>query len=223
MLDPAATITALVTFLERGGPAMWAIFGLSVLTLTLILWKIWRFSVRGVWSGAPRSALEMWRSGQPHDALAVVVNRRTVRGQFAAAAMQTTLDPDLTPRDARDETTRRAKGALAEAAGGLRAIELIATIAPLLGLFGTVLGMIAAFQALQEAGSRADPGTLAGGIWEALLTTAAGRGVAIPAAAALVWVEAQADRLRRDLEDIATQVHTRAPTAHRTPMPLVAE
>jgi biopolymer transport protein ExbB len=64
-------------------------------------------------------------------------------------------------------------------------LELISTIAPLLGLLGTVLGMIAAFQALQESGSRADPAILAGGIWEALLTTAAGMAVAIPASITL--------------------------------------
>ena len=49
--------------------------------------------------------------------------------------------------------------------------------------------MIAAFQALQEAGAQADPATLAGGIWEALLTTAMGMAVAIPASMALTWFD----------------------------------
>ena len=98
---------------------------------------------------------------------------------------------------------------MAETRSGLRALELIATIAPLLGLFGTVLGMIAAFQELQASGSRADPSALAGGIWEALLTTAAGMAVAIPASAALTWFESIADRLRHDLEDIATRIFVR--------------
>ncbi|XHE58623.1 MotA/TolQ/ExbB proton channel family protein [Phaeobacter sp. BS52] len=83
---------------------------------------------------------------------------------------------------------------------------MIATIAPLLGLLGTVLGMIAAFQALQAAGSKADPALLAGGIWEALLTTAAGMAVAIPASAALTWFEAVITRIRRDVEDSATRI-----------------
>jgi biopolymer transport protein ExbB len=56
----------------------------------------------------------------------------------------------------------------------LRGLDAIATLAPLLGLLGTVLGMINAFQALEAAGGRADPAQLAGGIWEALLTTAFG-------------------------------------------------
>ena len=107
---------------------------------------------------------------------------------------------------AREETARVAKREIAQAGVGLRALELIATIAPLLGLLGTVLGMIAAFQALQQAGNRADPALLAGGIWEALLTTAAGMAVAIPASAALTWFEAVIDRIRRDVEDGATRL-----------------
>jgi len=103
-----------------------------------------------------------------------------------------------------------ARALLAEARAGLRPLELIATIAPLIGLLGTVLGMIEAFQALQETGSRADPAALAGGIWEALLTTAAGMAVAIPASMALTWFESVADRVQADMEDAATRIFTRA-------------
>jgi biopolymer transport protein ExbB len=51
----------------------------------------------------------------------------------------------------------------------------------LLGLFGTVLGMVEAFRQLELAGSQVDPAVLSGGIWQALLTTAVGLAVAIPA------------------------------------------
>jgi biopolymer transport protein ExbB len=98
-----------------------------------------------------------------------------------------------------------------QARAGLRGLELASTIAPLLGLLGTVTGMIAAFQALQEAGSRADPALLAGGIWEALLTTAAGMAVAIPAQVALTWFDGVIDRQRHEMEDAATRILHRAP------------
>ncbi|MFN3722288.1 MAG: MotA/TolQ/ExbB proton channel family protein, partial [Paracoccaceae bacterium] len=104
------------------------------------------------------------------------------------------------------ETARVARSLLARARAGLRGLELAATIGPLLGLLGTVTGMIAAFQALQEAGSRADPAALAGGIWEALLTTAAGMAVAIPASIALAWFDSVVDALRHDMEDAATRI-----------------
>lgn len=62
----------------------------------------------------------------------------------------------------------------------LRALEVIAAIAPLLGLLGTVVGMIQAFGKVARHKNQIDPSILAGGIWEALMTTAAGLGVAIP-------------------------------------------
>ncbi|WP_425319725.1 MotA/TolQ/ExbB proton channel family protein [Rhodovulum imhoffii] len=107
---------------------------------------------------------------------------------------------------AREETTRVARALLAEARTGLRALEVIATVAPLLGLLGTVLGMIEAFRVLEASGARADPSALAGGIWEALLTTAAGMAVAIPAALALSWFESVIDRAGHEMEDLATRI-----------------
>ncbi len=77
-----------------------------------------------------------------------------------------------------------------------RLLELIGLIAPLLGLLGTILGMITAFQALQESGQQADPTVLAGGIWEALLTTALGLIVAIPAIVAFNLIENRMEALR---------------------------
>lgn len=78
-----------------------------------------------------------------------------------------------------------------------RVLELIGLIAPLLGLLGTILGMITAFQALQSSGAQADPAVLAGGIWEALMTTAIGLVVAIPAIAAFNLFENRLDQLRQ--------------------------
>jgi biopolymer transport protein ExbB len=63
----------------------------------------------------------------------------------------------------------------------IRGLEVIATITPLMGLLGTVVGMVAAFNKVAEYKGQVDPSLLAGGIWEALLTTAAGLAVAIPA------------------------------------------
>ncbi len=78
----------------------------------------------------------------------------------------------------------------------------------MIGLLGTVLGMINAFQALQNAGNRVDPSILSGGIWVALLTTAAGLIIAIPAAAAHNWMEGVVYRVQRAMEDAATRVFT---------------
>lgn len=63
----------------------------------------------------------------------------------------------------------------------LQTLATIVNITPILGLLGTVLGMIKAFMVIQEAGGRVDASLLAGGIWEAMLTTALGLAVALPA------------------------------------------
>lgn len=200
----------LQSFLQQGGPAMWVIAALSVLTVALILWKVWRLSALGAWSGArARRATALWLSGDTRAAEAVVANGGGLRARVVRSAFATLNDSSLTEAKAREETERVARIELVRARAGLRALELIATIAPLVGLLGTVLGMIEAFQALQEAGSRADPSDLAGGIWEALLTTAAGMAVAIPASAGLAWFESVADRVQGDMEDLATQIFSR--------------
>ena len=201
-------------FLDRGGPALWLIAALSVLTLALILWKTWRLMLTGAWAGAATArAVALWREGARDAAIGVLYPRRSLRARLALAAMQAAQSPQWTEAQAREETNRVAKGLLHEARTGLRALDLIATIAPLIGLLGTVLGMIAAFQALQDSGSSADPAVLAGGIWEALLTTAAGMAVAIPASMALSWFESVADTVQADMEDAATQIFTAPPTA----------
>lgn len=201
--------TGLTDFLQRGGPALWAIAALSVLTVTLILWKIWRLSLSGAWAGArTEAALADWTAGRRRAAMAALAGRSSLRARLAHAAMTSRDDAALTDAAAREETTRIAKALLRDARAGLRPLELISTIAPLIGLLGTVLGMIAAFQALQDSGNQADPAVLAGGIWEALLTTAAGMAVAIPASMALTWFESVADRVQADMEDAATRVFT---------------
>lgn len=207
---PLATADRALDFLDKGGIVIWTIAGLSVVTLALILMKLWRLVRAGAWRrDRAEAAVAAWSRGDHAAASELTARRNGVRGQLVAAALAALAVRDTTEADAREETARVAKRLLAEAGSGLRALELIATVAPLLGLLGTVLGMIVAFQALQTAGGRADPAALAGGIWEALLTTAAGMAVAIPASAALSYFESVVDRLRLDLEDLATRIFTR--------------
>lgn len=76
----------------------------------------------------------------------------------------------------------------------VRAIEIIAQIAPMLGLLGTVLGMIEVFQVVASQTGMAQPSDLATGIWEALLTTAMGLIVAVPASLAAAFFETSLER-----------------------------
>lgn len=97
----------------------------------------------------------------------------------------------------------------------MRSLELIVITAPLLGLLGTVLGMIEAFRSLETAGGRVDPYILSGGIWVALLTTAAGLLVAIPAAACLSFFEGAIEKTTQRMETAVTRILMRPASAVR--------
>jgi biopolymer transport protein ExbB len=84
-----------------------------------------------------------------------------------------------------------------------RRLPLLASIggiAPMIGFLGTVTGMVAAFQTVQRLGGNATPSDLAGGIWEALLTTVFGLVVGIPALAAYNWFVASVGRFVHEME-----------------------
>jgi biopolymer transport protein ExbB len=108
----------------------------------------------------------------------------------------------------REEVVRYGSEILERLRSGFRVLELIGSLAPLLGLFGTVLGMIEAFQQLEAAGNQVNPAVLSGGIWQALLTTAIGLAVAIPVVAMLGWLERRIERLAHAMDDTVTRVFT---------------
>lgn len=82
----------------------------------------------------------------------------------------------------------------------LRGLEVIATISPLMGLLGTVMGMVKAFNKVAQYKGQVDPSLLAGGIWEALLTTAAGLAIAIPIVIMLNFFERKVESITILLE-----------------------
>ena len=89
---------------------------------------------------------------------------------------------------------------------GLPFLATIAGIAPLLGFLGTVTGMISAFMTIQDLAGAANPSDLAGGIWEALITTAFGLMVGIPALAFYNHFVSKIKKLVTDIETVANDV-----------------
>ncbi len=194
----------LTEFANRGGPALWVIGILSIFALSIIMWKIVHlFGLKAfkIQQNANDVAISLSEYPDPE-----IEKNMSMTGKLAYTAKQTLHSPHYSDQTAREETTRVAKNMLFDVRIGLRPLELIANISPLIGLFGTVLGMISAFQALQIESTQADPSILAGGIWEALLTTAAGMFVAIFSSIALTWFEAIAERLQAEMEDVAAKI-----------------
>lgn len=191
-----------------GGPVVYVLAAMSVVALAVSLVKFWQFLSAGVLFGSARvfAAVRKHRRGQLLAALADLDNRRDVRSSVVRKALRSFPRVHANASDAREEATRLAAEYLGQLQGYLRLLEVIGTLAPLLGLFGTVLGMIEAFRALEGAGHQVDPSILSGGIWQALLTTAIGLAVAVPTMIAFGYFERSLERLARDLDNLIAQV-----------------
>ena len=189
--------------LSVGGPALWVIFGISIVLVTVGLWKFWHLIELGAWN--KKQADETLRLWLEEKVEPIDNSWQNIRAKVLGQTILAISEKNYSDEMVREECMRLANKELYEARRGLRIIDLIITIAPLVGLLGTVLGMIEAFQALQDSGAQADPSALAGGIWEALLTTAAGMGIAIPASILLSWYDSVVSNIQADIENLATQ------------------
>jgi biopolymer transport protein ExbB len=197
--------------LSELSPAAWTILAslalASVLATTIALAKIIQFAGRGV--GRRReaeNAIALWLRGDQAAALAAANERdgarlRVLRVLMGALAGQ----PKDTDR-ARSLATLTAVEELARLSRHLRGIEAVVQAAPMLGLLGTVIGMIEAFGRIAQTTGTADPALLAGGIWTALITTAIGLAIAIIFYFVHIWLETRVTREREALESLLGRV-----------------
>lgn len=204
-VDLQATLWA-SPLLQSGGPVIAILLVLSIVALTVILVKLWQLFPFGLGSErAINQVMSVWNAGDADAALERVRSGRLPVFRVLATAMGG-ITVGASEQHVREESLRVASEELESQFRYLRILEVIASLSPLLGLFGTVLGMIEAFQALESAGQQANPAVLSGGIWQALLTTAAGLAVAIPVAAVLSLFEGSIHRQRHQMEDALTRV-----------------
>jgi biopolymer transport protein ExbB len=185
-------LSSLARIAEIGGPVVMILIAVSVVTMAVVLYKIWQFSVAGVGRHkALTEAVEAWDRGDRTAARAALSRSKSYLAPVVDKAFAAGVGAKVSERLEAEAEIR-----FARLERGLRYLDSVAQLAPLLGLFGTVLGMIEAFQALQDAGSQVDPSILAGGIWVALLTTAVGLVVAMPTSVVLSWLEGRMDAER---------------------------
>jgi biopolymer transport protein ExbB len=194
----------------QGGPVLWILALLSVAALAIVLVKLWQFSRLQLNASQPAErALEHWRRREPAAALAALKDSPQPSARLLERALDGLRQPAVDLALLREELTRLATAQLEQLRAWLRALEVIAALSPLLGLLGTVLGMIEAFRQLELAGSQVNPAILSGGIWQALLTTAAGLSVAIPVVLVHSWLERRVERCGHQMEDVVTRAFTR--------------
>jgi len=206
--EPAAWHQHALDMLAAGGPVVALLVVMSVVAVTITLVKLWQFRAARIGDRGPaREAVALFRSGRHQEAIRLLRQSDGVLPAVLLRAITGRLR-GLPEAMVREEIVRFGGDQLEILRGQLRTLELIASLAPLLGLLGTVMGMIEAFQQLEAAGNQVNPSILSGGIWEALLTTAVGLAVAIPVTTIHAWLERSVDRLAHDLDSTVTQVFT---------------
>ncbi len=211
LLDVAGVGSRLTALLELGGPVVVLLLLMSIVGLVIALVKLWQFHALRIGRSGFRfveGAIDGLRAGRTETVQEQLAGERNPTARVLEAALDARLRRGLSPELVREEATRVASSYLDGLRGSLRGLEVIGALAPLLGLLGTVLGMIEAFRQLEAAGSQVDPSLLSGGIWEALMTTAVGLAVAIPAVVLLNWLEGRVERFRHRMEDAVTRLFT---------------
>lgn len=203
----------LFQLITLGGPIVAVLLAMSVFGLAIVLLKLWQFgSVRIGRRRFIKPALTAWRAGRLDAAQQSLHNDHHPIADTLRVAMHG-MAAGVDSATVREEAARVGARHLSTLRSYFRPLEVVGSLAPLLGLLGTVLGMIDVFGQLASSGGTADPAMLSGGIWEALLTTAIGLIVAVPAVLMLNWFERIIERLHEDMQDALTQVFTHHHTA----------
>jgi biopolymer transport protein ExbB len=189
----------MIEFLSKGGVLVGPILLCSVIALAIFLERLVRFArVRVRDSGLVDNIAKHLKKGEDLQAFELASSSNTPMGRVLAHAMEV-KDQDRETLEtvivhSTDEEVR-------ELSRYLQALATIGNIAPLLGLLGTVLGMIKAFMVIQEMGGKVNAAVLAGGIWEAMLTTAFGLAVALPTIVAHSYLVSRVGKYEAKLQD----------------------
>jgi len=196
--------------IHRGGPIMILILMCSVFSLTVIIERAMYFFFRlhpGMnldrFFEALRSAVDDQRW---HDAHGLC---QASPGPVARVVLAGLAAHDGTPKEIDEVMEEAAHSELPHVERHLRWLSTLAQVSTLLGLLGTVTGLVRAFQVIQlktAGGNPVSPGDLAGGVWEALITTVAGLCVAIPTILAYNYFASRVGEVQFQMERAAALV-----------------
>lgn len=191
-----------------GGPVLIALLLVSVAATAATIFKIVQYAMLGVGRHRRASdAMADWAAGNYSAALQRLGNDGAALSRVVRTAMDAMVrDPGSGAGRAQQLAVIEAQDTLSDLGRHLRLIESVVQAAPMLGLLGTVIGMIEAFGKVAEGSGAADPTALAGGIWIALTTTAAGLAIAIPFYFLSVWLEGRVDAERTAMDAAIARV-----------------
>ncbi|RLA31028.1 MAG: MotA/TolQ/ExbB proton channel family protein [Gammaproteobacteria bacterium] len=193
----------MLELVKAGGWIMLPIIACSILALAIVAERLWSLQRRRV---TPKHLVaQVWnlhRHGKLDAAQLAKLREGSHLGRILAAGLMNRHHEREIMKESIEETGRQVVHQLERY---LNTLGTIASITPLLGLLGTVIGMIKVFSAIMSYGV-GDPGVLAGGISEALITTAAGLSVAIPSLMFHRYFTGRVDELVITMEEEALKV-----------------
>jgi biopolymer transport protein ExbB len=189
----------MLAFLSKGGILVIPILFCSVLVLAIFFERMIRYAVnRRRGKEIELKIADLVAKGREEDALALAGQSNSPMGRILEKAIQARdLDKDTLESVIVNATENEVRGLSAY----LQALATIGNIAPLLGLLGTIIGMIKAFMVIQDMGGKVNAAVLAGGIWEAMLTTALGLAVALPTMVAHSYLLSKVDKYEARLQN----------------------
>ncbi|MEX2473652.1 MotA/TolQ/ExbB proton channel family protein [Marinobacter sp.] len=209
---PESFATPLGQLIDMGGPVMLVLLALAVAgVITFIYMILFGTFFTPRLTAKLKKTITFWQQNPSEQAPEQLRQQQTFWCRLNPLHHLTidTMENQLarrSPQQVRETAARDAQKALEPFEAPLKIIEVIAALAPLLGLLGTVLGMMEAFSAMAATEGRANATQLSGGIYEALTTTAAGLVVAIPFAALAAWIEFRLRRIHKTINGALVSV-----------------
>ena len=199
MIFQSIPTASMIDFLSKGGFLVIPILLCSVFTVAIFLERIITFArMRTRGTGLAEKTAALLVKGDPAMARQQAEQSNSPMGRILAAA----IDAKDTDREVLETVMVNAtEEEVRNLSTYTQALATIGNIAPLLGLLGTVIGMIKAFMVIQDMGGKVNASVLAGGIWEAMLTTALGLAVALPTMLAHSYLISRVDRYEARLQN----------------------
>jgi biopolymer transport protein ExbB len=191
-------IATLVQTLAKGGPVMIPLIGCSIVALAVVIERLGFWWRQGDARAAER-ALELAERGKLDEALEITRGARGVTARVIAAGL---AEREVSPAAAMEAVAQAEMGRLRSY---LPVLDTIITLSPLLGLLGTVTGMIAAFGILSSSGMN-QPTAITGGVAEALIATAVGLAIAIATLVPYNYFTARAEQAMDAMERLASRL-----------------
>jgi len=193
--------------ISKGGPMMYLIILSSILAFGVVIDRI--YNLRRARIDADKFMENITTVLKRNKIIESIELCNNTPGPIAHIVKAGILKHDRSRPEIREAVEEAAQLEIPRLERHLPVLATIAHITPLLGLLGTVAGMIKSFQAIQQKAALltpVNPGDLAGGIWEALLATVAGLAVAIPTYVAYNYLTSQVNSLVYDMERSATDL-----------------